>query len=788
MAADLEGRRAALALAEGAAGIGVWDVDLRTQTLRGTDQFFRLMGLGPAPDGVPMAVTRGLRSPEDQGRLTEEYQRALTSGGDLCEAEYRIRRADGETRWIFGRGRIIRDAAGNPVRYSGIDIDVTEKKNAEAALRESEQRFRYVFEQSPLGKAMAGPDLRLRAVNPALCGMLGYAAEELVGRCLTDLVHPDDLDACLLASRALVGGGVPKVELEERLVRKGGEPLWARVVMGPVRDAEGRLVHTLAILQDIDGSRRVLQALRDSEENLRRLNDTLERQAGERARQLASSRAQLQAFFDNSPDWLTLQRATPDGRFVYVDINPTCEAAYGLRRDQVVGRTVEEVLGAEGGATPVRHFRECLRTGEPQRYVTRRTMAGRTRTIDVMVVRVPGAGLEGQPLLITTARDMTEREEIESQLRQAQKMEAIGHLTGGIAHDFNNLLAVIRGGLELSRRRLDGGNVRDLPHLISTAMTATDRAAALVHRLLAFARRQPLDPRPLQVDPLVASMEELLRRTLGPSISLRTCLGGAWTVLCDRNQLENAILNLAINARDAMPDGGSLDVETGNAHLGGTPSDARMGHGMPREVMARIFEPFFTTEPTGKGTGLGLSMLYGFVRQSGGHVRVSSEVGVGTTVSIHLPRHEGREADDMASPPVARAVPPPHLLAREGGTVLLVEDEGSLRTLVSDVLGELGHEMVTASDGPTALRAISLQARLDLLVTDVGLPGGLNGRQVADAARERWPDLKVLFITGFSYASALGTGAALDPGMEIMIKPFALDAFAARVREMMSGA
>jgi PAS domain S-box-containing protein len=508
----------------------------------------------------------------------------------------------------------------------------------------------------------------------------------------------------------------------------------------------------------------------------------------------------LQAFFDNSPDWLTLQRATPEGRFIYVDINPTCEVAYGLPRDQVIGRPVEDVLGNAAAQTPINSFRKCLSTGEPQRYTTRRTMAGISRTIDVMSVLVPANAADGDRFIITTARDITEREEIEAQLRQAQKMEAVGHLTGGIAHDFNNLLTAISGNLEILEKRLASGSVAGTDRFVAAAMNGASRAAALTHRLLAFARRQPLDPEPLNANLLIASIDDLLRRTLGPSIDMQLTLKEAlWVIFCDRNQLENAILNLVINARDAMQDGGRLVIETANAQIDdayaksqgdavlagdyATVSVTDSGCGMPAEIVAKVFEPFFTTKPLGQGTGLGLSMLYGFVKQSGGHVRIYSEVGEGTTVRIYLPRYTDEESGDTAAhkAPVGQKQ---QRRAENGETVLVIEDEEPIRELINRALTDLGYAVIDAPDGPSGLRVLEGRRRVDLLVTDVGLPGGLNGRQVADAARESRPGLKVLFITGFAYSSALARGSALDAGMEIMTKPFTLDAFASKVGEL----
>ena len=381
----------------------------------------------------------------------------------------------------------------------------------------------------------------------------------------------------------------------------------------------------------------------------------------------------------------------------------------------------------------------------------------------------------------------------EDALRQAQKMEAVGQLTGGIAHDFNNLLTGITGALELLQRRVGEGRYADLGRFASVATTSANRAAALTQRLLAFARRQPLDPKPVAANRLVADMEDLLRRTLGPNIALEMVLsGGLWGTLCDPNQLESALLNLAINARDAMPEGGRLTIETANAHLDDAYARAQgfevrtgqyvsisvtdTGVGMEQAVAGRIFEPFFTTKPIGQGTGLGLSMLYGFVKQSDGHVRVYSEPGRGTTMRLYLPRHAG--AAVLEGEPDAPAVP-----AGAGETVLVVDDEDAVRMLVAEALADMGYVALEAADGAAGLDILRSVAKVDLLVTDVGLPG-LNGRQLADAARVLRPGLRVLFITGYAGNAAIGNGV-LDAGMEILTKPFALEALATKLRMMM---
>ncbi|MFF8802883.1 MULTISPECIES: response regulator [unclassified Methylobacterium] len=380
----------------------------------------------------------------------------------------------------------------------------------------------------------------------------------------------------------------------------------------------------------------------------------------------------------------------------------------------------------------------------------------------------------------------------ETQLRQSQKMEAVGQLTGGLAHDFNNLLAGISGALEMIGTRLAQGRISDVEKYMAVAQGASRRAAALTHRLLAFSRRQTLDPKPTDVNRLVEGMEDLIRRTVGPSIHLEV-IGAPilWPALVDPPQLENALLNLCINARDAMPDGGRITIETSNRWLDHDDARARdlepgqylslcvtdIGCGMGADTVAKAFDPFFTTKPVGEGTGLGLSMIYGFAIQSGGQARIYSELGIGTTVRLYLPRYLGEVDADV---PVAGGSLP---RSEQGETVLVVDDEPSVRMLVTDVLGDLGYVAIEAADSVAGLKVLESNTRIDLLVTDVGLPGGMNGRQMADAARVRRPDLKVLFVTGYAENAVLGNGR-LGQGMGILTKPFSIEAMAERVRSM----
>lgn len=418
-------------------------------------------------------------------------------------------------------------------------------------------------------------------------------------------------------------------------------------------------------------------------------------------------------------------------------------------------------------------------------------------TLEARVVERTRELVEAHDKLRAAAED---REQVEEALRQSNKMEAVGQLTGGLAHDFNNMLGGISGSLELIRTRVAQGRASELGRHINAGLASTARAAALTQRLLAFARRQTLDPKPTDVNQLVAGMADLFSRTVGPSIQVETKLAGEpWLTWCDPNQLESALLNLVINAQDALPDGGRVVIETANTVLSdrrGAPKSAPSrpvppgdyvvlsvtdtGVGMSPEVLSRAFDPFFTTKPLGQGTGLGLSMIYGFVQQSGGHVHLRSVEGRGTTVTIHLPRHLG-VIDGLKEPDMAATLPD----AAASAVVLVVEDEAHVRMVVAEVLADLGYTVLEAGDGRSGLSILQGKTNIDLLLSDVGLPGGMNGRQLADAARQLRPDLKVLFMTGYAGGAAVGNGL-MDQGMQVMLKPFGMNVLAARVHAMIS--
>ncbi|HMA50587.1 MAG TPA: ATP-binding protein [Magnetospirillaceae bacterium] len=401
----------------------------------------------------------------------------------------------------------------------------------------------------------------------------------------------------------------------------------------------------------------------------------------------------------------------------------------------------------------------------------------------------------------TLRQQIAEREKAEEALRHTQKIEAIGQLTGGVAHDFNNILQVVLGGLGVLRRRAGKWPIpdaarADFERYLDEIVAASQRGADLTRQLLAFARRQPLEPKDTDINKLVQGMSGLMQPALGEQVEIETVLaGGLWRTQCDTNQLENALLNLAVNARDAMPNGGHLTIETANAHLDEeyarwhqdvAPGQYVMiavtdtGAGMPQDVLAHVFEPFFTTKEVGRGTGLGLSQVYGFLKQSGGHVAIYSEVGLGTTVKLYLPRCW----------PAAEPAPPlptqePREAARAATeTVLVVEDDESVLELAIATLGDLGYRVVPARDGAEALRQLAAHPAIELLFTDVGLPGGMNGRQLADRAREARPDLKVLFTSGYT-RNAIVHGGRLDEGVALIGKPFTADALAEKIRQVL---
>ncbi|MHB8270132.1 PAS domain-containing protein [Bradyrhizobium sp.] len=605
-------------------------------------------------------------------------------------------------------------------------------------------------------------------------------------------VHPDDREATEKKFRDAVAGQVRDYTVRYRIIRPSdGELRWISVKSTIERDADGKAVRLVGAHADITEQVEAERALQQSEAEQRKLAGQLAELNATLAERVEEKTRERDRIWNVSQDLLLVA----DRNGIWQTVNPAWTRTLGWSEAELLNRTSEWLDHPDDGETTRAHVRK-LRAGD----ATVR-FESRFRHKDGTYRWLSWTGVSDKDCIYAVARDVTAEKAAtdrlkaaEEALRQSQKMEAVGQLTGGIAHDFNNLLTGIVGSLDLLQTRLDQGRTENVARYINAAMTSANRAAALTHRLLAFARRQPLIPKSVDANALVVSLEDLLRRTIGERIDLDIAASaGLWCTLCDPNQLESALLNLAINARDAMPDGGKLTIATANARIEGIDADTPAllpgdyiridvtdtGTGMSPEVAARAFDPFFTTKPIGQGTGLGLSMIYGFARQSNGHVLIDSKQGVGTSVRLYLPRHHGDAAEER----VAGAAAEEH--AATGETVLVVEDEPVVRGVIVEMLQDQGYRTLQAVDGPSGLRILRLNQRIDLLVTDVGLPG-MNGRQLADQARETRPGLKILFITGYAENVAIAKGF-LQPGMEMITKPFDLDNLSQRIREMVSG-
>ena len=743
-------------------------------------------------------------TPEDRAisRSRTEMRLSLEEGRAPDE-RWHLRR-DGNRFWASGEMMPLRGEDGAHRGYVKVLRDRTAEhlagealKATEARLRESEDHFRHAVELNPAVPWTCDPQGNITSYSKRWLDLTGQAPGEPDGAGWMRALHPDDVARTVEVFSTCLASGDP-VDVDYRiLVAATGDHRWMRARAHPRRDADGTILRWYGVVEDVH-DRKVAEArLRDSEALSRSMADT-QRALGEALTQANASLEQRVE--ERTQDLNRLWRLSTDVMLVadfegaIHAVNPAWTHLFGWSAPELVGRSFVSLVHPDDAAATM------TEVGRLAEGVTTLKFENRYRHKDGSYRWLSWAAVPDDRFIHAIGRDVQAEKEAaetlrrtEETLRQSQKMEAVGQLTGGLAHDFNNLLTAITGGLDLLQMRLAQGRTKDVGRYVDMAQGAAKRAAALTHRLLAFSRRQTLAPKSTDVNRLVADLEDLVRRTVGPAIRVETAMAaGLWNTLVDPSQLENAVLNLCINARDAMPDGGAIVIETLNASFDRPAtgdwdlppgryvalSVSDNGTGMPADVVARAFDPFFTTKPIGQGTGLGLSMIYGFARQSGGQVRIYSEVGEGTRVCLYLPRHTGEEERDAAS------VGPADLpRARHGETVLVVDDEASVRMLVTDVLGDLGYGALEAADGAAGLAVLRTDARIDLLVTDVGLPGGMNGRQVADAARELRPGLKVLFITGYAETAVLSHGH-LDPGMHVLTKPFAIDALAERMRSL----
>lgn len=685
-----------------------------------------------------------------------------------------------EKRYIHKNGQIIdaqlsitlvRDWRGKPSHFLSQLRNVTEAREAERNLRESEDRFRRVFQDGPLGMVIRDRGGRVQSANARFCEITGYTEDELKELSIADITHPHDVYEDQIQALRLFSGDLQRHFVEKRLIKKNGEILWISLTACALKDANNELSYTLAMVESIDARKKAAESLIESEERLRTVFETIET-----GTMVINIDGIIQIF------------------------NPAAEKIFGYRSDEVIGQNVSMLMPEPDRSQHHGYLSNYIETGEAKIICIGRQVVGLRKNGEEfpLQLEVGEMQINKESCFVGSIADLTQLKSLESQLRQAQKLEAIGQLTGGVAHDFNNLLAVIQGNLSLLSEDLKTGNdaaADGTMELLGDALKASERGADLTQRLLAFSRKQVLQPQTLDLNELVTGMEDMLRRTLGETIDLKVNLKkGDWSTLIDPSQLENALLNLVLNARDAMAEGGRLTIKTKDmkldegyvaTHLGASAGDYIMlavndtGTGMTADVRDKVFDPFFTTKGVGKGSGLGLSMVHGFVKQSGGFVDIYSERGVGTSVKLYLPRSlEEKEFVEKTK-----------VTSYEGGheTILVVEDDEDVRRMTFRILNRLGYRVHQAKDGKAALNLLENENPMDLLLTDLVLPGGMNGLQIAKAVGKIGPRTKVLFMSGYTENAIVHDGR-VDEGAHLISKPFSPNNLAAKIREVLDSA
>ncbi|ONF95322.1 PAS domain S-box protein [Sphingomonas jeddahensis] len=670
-------------------------------------------------------------------------------------------------------------AIDNARLYRAAQRELEERARAEEALRVSELRFRQLTELAPAITWFGNPDGSLSYLSPQWYEYTGQSEDSALPLGWAGVIHPDDADRLAAIWEDARKRGV-LYELEARLRRHDGVYRWFLIRAHPLQQQDGMISGWLGSDVDIDDQKTAEQALA-------KLNETLEERVTART-------ADRDRMWRLSTDVMLV--ADFEGRIEAV--NPAWTTQFGWDERELVGKIFLDLVHPEDLASTI------AEVGRLEQGQTTLRFENRYRRKDGTYLWLSWTAVPDDRFIHAVGRNIdaeraaaAELERAQEALRQSQKMEAVGQLTGGVAHDFNNLLTVVTGNIDMAGRALDAAGVSDARarRALDSAMKGAERAAALTQRLLAFSRRQPLAPKPIDVDKLVIGMSDLLNRSLGETVKLEIVTSpGLWRVEADPNQLESAILNLGVNARDAMPKGGELIVETTNARLDEEYSAAHAevapghyvviavtdtGEGMPKHVQEKVFEPFFTTKEVGRGTGLGLSMVYGFVKQSGGHVKIYSEEGKGTTVKIYLPRL----MSDAPSEAEAHLTAGIETSAR-AETILVVEDDDDVRAYTVECLRELGYRVLEAHDGPSALRLLERQEDpVDLLFTDVVMPG-MSGRELVDTVRDRHGNVRVLYTSGYT-RNAIVHGGRLDPGVEMIAKPFTYAALAQKIRDVL---
>ncbi|MGU3494576.1 response regulator [Xanthobacteraceae bacterium A53D] len=774
-----------LRIAQEAGGVGIFEWFPDTGRLNVSAEYRRIWGLPPDVE-VTESLLLGLLHPQDRGATAIER---IDRPNPLEYAEYRrIDPASGQIRWIARRGEVVEGPAGGR-RFVGIAMDVTERHRVEEDLRESEARWRNLFEQMQeaffIGEAVRDFDGRLHDLlfieaNPAFEAQTGIPVDRAIGRTIREVVpNPPDL---LMQRYAAVLDTREPAQFEVQISALGNRWFEARArALGTDRVA--------VLFLDITHRKTAEEAIRQSEIRFRLLAQSMPNHVW-----TATADGLLDWFNDRTYAYCGRPHGTLDRAAWNAIVHPDDLAAASLdwarAREAATPYEAEMRLKRYDGVYRW-HITRAVPVLDAVGAVTR-WVGSNTDIADQKAAEAAMADLAASLEQRIEART-AELAHTEDVLRQSQKMESLGNLTGGVAHDFNNLLQVISGNLQLLARHVAGDAKAE--QRIINAMTGVTRGSRLASQLLAFSRRQPLVPKVVNLGRFIANMDDLLHRALGEAVEIETIVAcGLWNTLIDPGNVENALLNLAINARDAMEGHGRLIIELSNVHLdaayAGRHADVVPGQyvllavtdtgcGMSPQVIDKVFEPFFTTKPEGKGTGLGLSMVYGFVKQSGGHIKIYSQPGEGTTVRLYLPRST-REEDvlvDVEAGPVS------------GGseTILVAEDDAAVRDTVVGLLTDLGYRVLKAKDAASAFTIIESGMPIDLLFTDVVMPGPLKSTELARKARERLPGLAVLFTSGYAENAIVHSGR-LDEGVELLSKPYTREALARRLRQVLDGA
>lgn len=758
-------------LAARATNDAIYDFNLLTDELWWNEGVRTLFGYREDEIGTDIGWWEAQVHPEDRERVNASLYSAINGGATSWSNEYRFRRADGEYAYVFDRGYIVHDESDTPVRMIGAVVDLTKRRRAEQELQQREEHFRALIENSTDFVNVLSADGKIIYENPSSERQLGYAPNEVIGHSAFDLIHPDDV----LQLRAV---------FSHVTAHQGA----AALVRFRFRHKNGSWRHfesTATNLLDNPAVAGVVVNSRDVTER--------ERIAAERD----VERRVLDALVDQLPVGVMLR----DSQGRYTQVNQQAAMIFGIERERIIGMSTDDLLRVLQARTlegvPLRSSDDlpsavAIREGQsvgPFEYIVTAPDGGVRHVVATATPVKVGAELFGT---VIVGNDVTEQRRVQEQLRQSQKMEAIGRLAGGVAHDFNNLLTAITGYSDMLLRRTDI-SAAARSH-VEQIRRAADRAAALTQQLLAFSRKQMLQTRVINLNKTISELEGILRRLIGEGIQLETDFAPDLDCIqADPHQMEQVVINLAVNARDAMPGGGRLVIETRNAGIQPEAEERRhgiepnryclltvrdTGHGMSEETRSRIFEPFFTTKEIGKGTGLGLSTVYGIIKQSSGHILVESEEGRGTIFKVYLPCVKG-EPEATQKQLANRAES-----AQGTETVLLVEDEEMVRRMASEVLRLQGYTVIEAEDGRHALEICREQNRhIDLMITDVAMPE-MSGAQLVHAAHLLRPSLRVLYMSGYTEEAIVQQGiVAAD--VAFIHKPWTPAAFLAKVREVL---